>query len=301
MTSILDMCRNMITELKGEIDTEEDNKQHCMDETHKHEMNVIAKKGDLEQAIIELADLDSQLEYNQKEIDTANKAKRANVAAKNHLTEQCNSIEATLIAQIGLLTTDIAGVEDAIVELEKAFGVDAMANLKDHETHTAKYNDKFDSMEGDADVRDQKTDFSNAKKRRGGGVVIVELLKQILGSLKNNKLASQKEKISSQQECIQGHTDLDNEKMAIGQELSALDTQRSGLTTDRANAKSAKDDADTELGTALQNQSDFGNCATKLEVYDNAIAAKNADIQGLIAVISTLESISKGTVGSLAL
>merc|ERR1712113_1008217 len=110
------------------------------------------------------------------------------------------------------------------------------AGAIEHETHKEDYNDKYDSMEA-GNAEHQNTDFSNAKARRSGGKVVLDLLKQVHRSLEENKKTSEAEKISSEADCnsalMENPDDgsLIKARNAIAGEITALGDERTNLST----------------------------------------------------------------------
>jgi len=193
-------------------------------------------------------------------------------------------------------------VEAAAEKLAEAYGDDAVAVLKEHEHFQADYNDKYGAMaSGNQTTKEQSTDFTDQKARRSGGAKIVTMLLMIKDNLAKNiadtitettELTEKTEKMKQElSDAFDALTDLKNTKTDEKVQLAKqLKQEKTDLDT--------KETQETTAQTALE---DYGNCAQKIEVYNNAMLAKQTDIDAIREVINFLQTIAGGTDNAVTL
>ncbi|CAD7940657.1 unnamed protein product [Amoebophrya sp. A120] len=292
---IVEKCEEMIETLKTEIKETDDAKNTCVETTHKLEM----AKEEATQARVAAEDAVTATTQDIRFVDDEIKKVIGDLAVnektKADLDSNCAQTASTLKTQKEEIEAEKAAVEAATEKLAEAYGDDALAALKEHEHFQADYNDKYNSMESDQSKKQQSTDFTDQAARRSGGAKVVTMLLMIKDNLAKNlddtiaEAAESKEKCDKEkEELTEAHkelTDLKNgktdEKVELAKELA---TEKTALE----NAETAEDDAQQEL-------EDYGNCAQKIDVYNNAMLAKQTDIDAIEEVIQFLQTISADT------
>lgn len=292
---IVTKCEGMIVQLKDEIKETERMKATCVKETQRLNMNKKVAEQDKQVADDAVLATETAISVCEENLAKNTRELNENAKAAAYLTEQCKKIKAELTANEAQLDTEIAGVDQAISILSDIYGEEAVAALKDHQRHKADYNDKYGKMESSQTEAQQSTEFTDQKKRRQGGSAVLIMLSTISDSLKKNKADTAAEIIESEENCIKQRAELLNTKSALEAVKNALETEKADLGAQLVTDKSQQMDMDTALNTADQELSDYGNCAARTHEYDNAISAKQIDIDGLVTVIQVLKSIATGT------
>jgi len=298
---IVAKCEGMIATLKDEIKETERKKATCIKTTQTLNMNQKVATQEKQVADDAVTATETAIEVCEENLAKNTRELNENAKATAYLVEQCKKIKAELTANEAQLDIEIAGVDKAIGILSDIYGEEAVAALKDHQRHKADYNDKFGKMESGQTTGKQDTDFTDQKKRRQGGSAILIMLSTISDSLKKNKADTAAEKKQSADNCVLNHAELVKSKQALQAVKVALETEKSDLGAQLVVDKSTQMDKDTALGVADKALSDYGNCAARTHEYDNAISAKQIDIDGLVTVIQVLKSIASGTDDAVSL
>ena len=127
------------------------------------------------------------------------------------------------------------------------------------------------------------------------------MLQMIADDVEKNVTDTEAELAESQKACDQQMTEL----QAIWADLDNLKIEKVEAKDDRS-AQLGEEVKDLEAKTngetdAQQAVSDYGNCAQKIQEYNNAISAKQADIEGLNTVINFLRTIPDGAENAIGL
>lgn len=293
---IVGKCEGMIKTLKSEIKETERMKATCIKTTQTLNMNQKVATKEKQVADDKVLATETAISVCEENMAENQRQIQENEKAIAYLTEQCKRIKEELVENEKQLAVEIAGVDSAIGILSDIYGAEAVEALKEHQRFKADYNDKFGKMEsGKASTEKQETEFTDQKKRRQGGSAILIMLSTISDNLKKNKDDTATEIITSAKNCAKSQAELLESKLALNAVKVALETEKADLGKELVKDQAAQTEKDGLLQTANTLLSDYGNCAKRTEEYDNAISAKQIDIDGLVTVIQTLKSIASGT------
>ncbi|CAD7971342.1 unnamed protein product [Amoebophrya sp. A25] len=298
---IVKKCEDMITTLQKEIMDTDEAKNTCVETTHNLEM----AKETATQVKVAAEDAVTATKQDIRFVDDEVKKVIGDIAVnektKSDLDTTCAQTASTLKTQKEELTAEKAAVEAATEKLAEAYGDDALAALKEHEHFTADYNNQYNAMASNQTKTEQATDFTDQNARRSGGAKIVTMLLMIKDNLAKNLADTIAEAEESENSCIKGKaelilaheklTDLKNEKtdekVTLSKKLKTEKLDLESKTTEETNAQQALED--------------YGNCAQKIEVYNNAMLARQTDIDSINEVIHFLQTISADTDGAVSL
>lgn len=87
--------------------------------------------------------------------------------------------------------------------------------------------------------------------------------------------------------------ELDDVTTSLSEEKIALNGEKVSLEGDKSSNELSLGEKQRFEDMAGQAQEDYGNCAQKIPDYNNAIASKYADIDGLTLVIGHLSNIDQ--------
>lgn len=280
---LISTCESMITTLEQEIKDVETNKATCLSETQRLTQEKIAATKARQIADDKLAGTIAELEHKTFELEDCQGKLARNKRKTEDLVAQCTATETTLTNQEDELKSEIAAINSAITELEKVYGDAAIGS----QAESARYEDAgISRKEGQPD-----TDFSDTKDRRSGGGSIVTMLTMIRDQVAKNIGDTSTEAADSKESCTNEKNELDditNKLTKLEETLNGEKVALEGQQTLDENDVTAKTTAEDNAQTSLE---DYGNCAQKVKIYNGAITAKYADIDGLNLVISYMKNV----------
>eukprot|EP00392_Amoebophrya_sp_AT5.2_P018940 g19603.t1 len=314
---IVEKCEDMIKTLKQEIKDTDEAKNTCVETTHKLEM----AKEEATQARVAAEDVvtatKQSIRFVDDEITKVIGDIAVNEKTKADLDTNCAQTAQTLKTQKEELVEEKAAVEAAVAKLAEAYGGDA-----------ASYNDKYDAMASEGQTKQQQaTDFTDQNARRSGGAKIVTMLLMIQDNLAKNIADTVAEKEESHEKCeaekaelTAAHKELSDLKNDKTDEKVQLSKDLTEQKRDLEDKEGREEDAQEEYAwtrlcgdphplrskhlpaghlshrwSGHKELEDYGNCAQKIEVYNNAMLAKQTDIDAIEEVIQFLQTISSDT------
>jgi hypothetical protein len=117
------------------------------------------------------------------------------------------------------------------------------------------------------------------------------MLKMIRGQVAKNGTDTNTEATDTAAACAKQKGELEAIEGSLKAEELALNGEKVALETEKGTNEGTLTDKTTAHDNSIQAQGDYGNCAEKVKDYNNAIAAKYADIDGLTLVIGHLGNI----------
>lgn len=274
-------CENMIGDLRSEVDEIKATKDECKSTSHTL-ASARSKAEDVREAAADaLSVAESELQVAQEEVVTAQKKVADSAEMQTKLENECSATENNLHGQINVNSLDLAALDDAIQALAATYGVEAVAAQADGEHYHS--DGKLQSRDGQA-----STDFADARKTRTAGNLIVDILTKIRTQVQHSQDSVNAELDELLSSCK-------TQRGELSDIAAALEEAFVDATNTRAEKNTSLEDADIDLYDAeldeeerIDEQEEYGNCATKIDEFNASIEAKEADVMGLESVISFL-------------